>query len=57
MLRYLAAQGIRPGVALTLTEQLPFKGSYQVRVGRPPKLTQLSESLADAISVQPSQSK
>ncbi len=26
MLRYLAAQGIRPGVRLTLSEQLPFQG-------------------------------
>ena len=51
MLRYLATQGIRPGVSLTLTEQLPFKGAYQVRIGRPPKLALLSEPLADAIAV------
>jgi DtxR family Mn-dependent transcriptional regulator len=51
MLRYLAAQGIRPGVSLTLTEQLPFKGAYQVRVGRSPRPALLSESLADAILV------
>ncbi len=51
MLRYLAAQGIRPGVSLTLTEQLPFKGAYQVRVGRSSKPALLSESLADAILV------
>jgi DtxR family transcriptional regulator, Mn-dependent transcriptional regulator len=57
MLRYLATQGIRPGVSLTLTEQLPFKGSWQIRVGRPSKHILLSESLADAISVQPSQSR
>lgn len=51
MLRYLATQGIRPGVSLTLTEQLPFRGAYQIRVGRSPRLALLSESLADAISV------
>ncbi len=51
MLRYLAAQGIRPGIRLTLGEQLPFKGSYQVRVGRSAKLAVLSQSLADAILV------
>ena len=51
MLRYLATQGIRPGVLLTLTEQLPFKGAYQVRIGRPAKLALLSEPLADAIAV------
>jgi DtxR family transcriptional regulator, Mn-dependent transcriptional regulator len=57
MLRYLAAEGIRPGVSLTLTEQLPFKGAYQVRVGRPSRLTLLSESLAEAISVKPAESR
>jgi DtxR family Mn-dependent transcriptional regulator len=51
MLRYLAAQGIRPGVRVTLSEQLPFKGSYQVRVGRSTKLALLSESLTNAILV------
>ncbi len=57
MLRYLATQGIRPGVALTLTERLPFQGAYQVRVGRSPKPALLSEHLADAISVKPAESK
>jgi DtxR family transcriptional regulator, Mn-dependent transcriptional regulator len=51
MLRYLAAQGIRPGVKLTLSEQLPFKGAYQVRVGSSSKPALLSHSLAEAISV------
>ena len=51
MLRYLASQGIRPGVRLTLAEQLPFKGSYQVRVGTSTKPSLLSHSLAEAISV------
>ena len=51
MLRYLATQGIRPGVKLTLTEQLPFQGAYRVRVGASPKPTLLSQSLAEAISV------
>jgi DtxR family Mn-dependent transcriptional regulator len=51
MLRYLAAQGIRPGVRVTLSEQLPFKGAYQIRVGRSTKLTLLSESLTNAILV------
>jgi DtxR family transcriptional regulator, Mn-dependent transcriptional regulator len=51
MLRYLADQGIRPGVRLTLSEQLPFKGAYQVRIGASTKLALLSESLAEAISV------
>lgn len=51
MLRYLATQGIRPGVKLTLTEQLPFQGAYRVRVGTSPKPTLLSQSLAEAISV------
>lgn len=51
MLRYLATQGIRPGVRITLSEQLPFKGAFQVRVGKALDLTLLSESLADAILV------
>jgi DtxR family Mn-dependent transcriptional regulator len=51
MLRYLAAQGIRPGVKLTISEQLPFKGAYQVRVGSAAKPALLSQSLAEAISV------
>jgi DtxR family transcriptional regulator, Mn-dependent transcriptional regulator len=51
MLRYLAAQGIRPGVRVRLSEQLPFKGAYQVRVGGATKPALLSQSLADAILV------
>jgi DtxR family Mn-dependent transcriptional regulator len=51
MLRYLAAQGIRPGVKLTLSEQLPFKGAYQVRIGTSHTLALLSQSLAESISV------
>jgi DtxR family Mn-dependent transcriptional regulator len=51
MLRYLASQGIRPGVRLTLSEQLPFKGAYQVRIGASAKPALLSHSLAEAISV------
>jgi DtxR family transcriptional regulator, Mn-dependent transcriptional regulator len=51
MLRYLADQGIRPGVKLTLSDQLPFKGAYQVRIGASAKLALLSLSLAEAISV------
>jgi DtxR family Mn-dependent transcriptional regulator len=51
MLRYLATQGIRPGVRLTLGEQLPFKGAYQVRIGTSAKLALLSLSLAESISV------
>jgi DtxR family Mn-dependent transcriptional regulator len=51
MLRYLADQGIRPGVRLTLSEQMPFKGAYQVRIGASIKLALLSQSLAEAISV------
>jgi len=52
MLRYLATQGIRPGIPLTLTERLPFQGAYQIRIGRSPKLALLSEPLAKAISVE-----
>jgi DtxR family transcriptional regulator, Mn-dependent transcriptional regulator len=51
MLRYLASQGIRPGVRLTLSEQLPFKGAYQVRIGTSTKPSLLSHTLAEAISV------
>jgi DtxR family Mn-dependent transcriptional regulator len=51
MLRYLAAQGIRPGVKLTLSEQLPFQGAYQVRIGSSTKPALLSHSLAEAITV------
>jgi DtxR family Mn-dependent transcriptional regulator len=51
MLRYLASKGIRPGVRLTLGEQLPFQGSYQVRIGSSPQPALLSHSLAEAISV------
>ena len=51
MLRYLADQGIRPGVRLTLSEQMPFKGAYQVRIGASAKVALLSQSLAEAISV------
>ena len=52
MLRYLATQGIRPGIPLTLTERLPFQGAYQIRIGRSSKLALLSEPLANAISVE-----
>ena len=51
MLRYLASQGIRPGIRLTLTEQLPFKGAWQVRIGRALNPSLLSDSLAAAIFV------
>jgi DtxR family transcriptional regulator, Mn-dependent transcriptional regulator len=51
MLRYLASKGIRPGVRLTLSEQLPFQGSYQVRIGSSPQPALLSHSLVEAISV------
>jgi DtxR family transcriptional regulator, Mn-dependent transcriptional regulator len=51
MLRYLADHGIRPGVKLTLSEQLPFQGAYQVRVGAAAEPALLSQSLAEAISV------
>ena len=51
MLRYLASQGIRPGVRLTLSEQLPFKGAFQVRIGTSAKPALLSHTLAEAISV------
>ncbi len=51
MLRYLAAQGIRPGVRLTLCEQLPFNGSWRVRVGKVDTPVLLSDSLAAAIVV------
>jgi DtxR family transcriptional regulator, Mn-dependent transcriptional regulator len=51
MLRYLASQGIRPGVRLTLSEQLPFKGAYQICIGASAKPALLSHSLAEAISV------
>jgi DtxR family Mn-dependent transcriptional regulator len=51
MLRYLADHGIRPGVKLTLSEQLPFQGAYQVRVGVAAEPALLSQSLAEAISV------
>lgn len=51
MLRYLAAQGVRPGVRLTVGEQLPFQGSYQVRIGRSANPMLLSDSLAAAILV------
>jgi DtxR family Mn-dependent transcriptional regulator len=51
MLRYLASQGIRPGVRLTLGEQLPFEGSFRVRIGTSAKPALLSHSLAEAISV------
>ncbi len=53
MLRYLASRGIRPGVRITLGEQLPFQGAFQVRVGKSTDLTLLSESLASAILVAP----
>jgi DtxR family Mn-dependent transcriptional regulator len=52
MLRYLATRGIRPGIRLTLTEQLPFKGAYQVRIEPSSEVTSLSESLAEAILVE-----
>src|ERR1700760_1148316 len=51
MLRYLASQGIRPGIRVTLSEQLPFQGAYQVRIGSSTKPALLSHSLAEAISV------
>ena len=51
MLRYLAGQGIRPGIRLTLAEQLPFKGAWQVQIGRAGSPALLSDSLAAAILV------
>lgn len=51
MLRYLAAQGIRPGVKLKLSGQLPFHGAFQVSVGTSKKPALLSHPLAEAISV------
>ncbi|HEX3966721.1 MAG TPA: metal-dependent transcriptional regulator [Edaphobacter sp.] len=51
MLRYLASKGIRPGIRVTLSEQLPFKGAYEVRIGSSAKPALLSHSLAEAISV------
>jgi DtxR family Mn-dependent transcriptional regulator len=51
MLRYLAAQGIRPGVKLTLIGQLPFHGPFQVRVDTAKKPALLSLPLTEAISV------
>lgn len=51
MLRYLAARGIRPGVKLTLSGQLPFHGAFQVRVGPSKRPALLSHALAEAISV------
>lgn len=51
MLRYLAEQGIRPGVRLTLAEQLPFQGAFHVRIGTQKKTALLSHPLAEAISV------
>jgi DtxR family Mn-dependent transcriptional regulator len=38
-------------VKLTIAEQLPFKGAYQVRIGSSARLALLSLSLAEAISV------
>ena len=51
MLRYLATQGVRPGVRVTLSEQLPFKGAFQVCVGKSANPILFSESLANAIRV------
>ena len=51
MLRYLAARGILPGVHITLCEQLPFKGAWQVRVGQSTETVLLSETLAAAVLV------
>jgi DtxR family Mn-dependent transcriptional regulator len=52
MLRYLAAHGIRPGVRLTVIEQLPFGGAYRVRADQAADVL-LSALLADAISMVP----
>lgn len=51
MLRYLGVQGIRPGVRLVLSEQLPFQGAYQIRIGVSGRQTLLSQSLAESIFV------
>jgi DtxR family Mn-dependent transcriptional regulator len=53
MLRYLAAQGVRPGVRITLCAQLPFQGAWQVRIGRSDQVVSLSDSLAAAVIVVP----
>lgn len=53
MLRYLAEQGIRPGVRVTLSEQLPFQGAFQVRIGQSSSPILLSQSLAAAILIAP----
>jgi DtxR family Mn-dependent transcriptional regulator len=51
MLRYLASQGIRPGIRVTLGERLPFNGAFQVHIGPATTTSLLSESLAAAIFV------
>jgi DtxR family Mn-dependent transcriptional regulator len=51
MLRYLGSQGIKPGIRLTILEQLPFRGAYRVLVGSSKEAILLSESLASAVFV------
>lgn len=50
MLRHLAANGIRPGVHLTVLEQLPFAGGFKVRTGRSTQIL-LTAPVASAIFV------
>jgi DtxR family Mn-dependent transcriptional regulator len=51
MLRYLAEQGVRPGVQIALCAQLPFQGAWEVRIGWSTETALLSESLAAAVLV------
>ncbi len=52
MLRYLAAQDVRPGIKVTVCERLPFQGAWQVRVGKSKESVLLSDSLAGAVMVE-----
>jgi DtxR family Mn-dependent transcriptional regulator len=50
LLRYLAKNGIRPGVQVTLTERAPFDGPLTLRIGR--SSVQVGPALASRVLVE-----
>ncbi len=51
MLWYFGSQGIKPGIRLTIVEQLPSRGAYRIIVGSSQEAILLSEPIASAIFV------
>jgi hypothetical protein len=49
MLLYVGSQGIKPGIRLTIVEQIPFRGVYRGIMGSSQEAILLSEPLAPTL--------